>query len=295
MLNSSSDGFYRKMIIVDERIIEQLAELAESFNRIGLKPVICGGLGIYLCFHKAQGQAHLMIRATTDIDLMLTNTQIREEAERLAIAETITDGLGYVVRKGCEYYQFIKEPNQDLDILSPPVEGLEIENFRVKIVKSKLHGHVTPEACFIEEGLRTIRLREFMPDSGESSGLEVQVPSPTNLLLLKLFAFNDRDEGPRQNLERAQAHAWDVYVTIMLTDIDDYHEGQQFLSHHKDSEITRTARSIVVDKFNEVEQAGWRRVLESSGFYPDLNRREKEAILDEAMRRLVRWFGTENR
>jgi hypothetical protein len=279
---------------MDKRLIEQLAELAESFNRIGLKPVICGGLGIYLCFHKTEGQARQMIRATTDIDLMLTNTQVSKEAERRAIAEMITDGLGYVVREGCEYYQFIKELNQDLDILSPPVGGLEVENFRVKIVKSKLHGHVTPEACFIEEGLRTISLRELMPDSVESSSLEVQVPSPTNLLLLKLFAFNDRDEGERQDLERAQAHAWDVYITIMLTDREDYLEGQQFLLRHEDSDIIQTARTIIAGKFNQVEQAGWLRVLESSDFYPNLNRRDKGTRLDEARRRLIRWFDTEH-
>jgi hypothetical protein len=57
---------------MDKRLIEQLAELAESFNRIGLRPVICGGLGIYLCFHEAEGQASRMIRTATDIDLMLT-------------------------------------------------------------------------------------------------------------------------------------------------------------------------------------------------------------------------------
>jgi len=268
-----------------------LADLAESFNRIGLKPVICGGLGLYLCFHKAEGQARQMIRATTDIDLMLTRTQVLKEAERRAIAATITDGLGYIVREGCEYYQFIKEPDQDLDILSPPVEGLEVDNFRIKIVKSKLHGHITPEACFIEEGLRTVSLREFLPDEEQRHGLEVQVPSPTNLLLLKLFAFNDRDEGQRQDSERAQAHAWDIYVIIMLaTSRDDYLEGQDFLSRHEDSDIIQNARSIVGSKFNAVEQAGWRRVLESSDFYPGLNRREKEARLDEAMRRLLRWF-----
>jgi hypothetical protein len=212
--------------MMDKRLIEQLTELAESFNRIGLKPVICGGLGIFLCFHKAQGQARQMIRATIDIDLMLTRTQVLEQARRRAIADMITDGLGYIVREGCEYYQFTKEPDQDLDILSPPVEGLEVDNFRVKIVKSKLHGHITPEACFIEEGLRTISLRELLLDSEEASSFEVQVLSPTNLLLLKLFAFNDRDESQRQNSERAQAHAWDVYVIIMLTDRDDYLEGQ---------------------------------------------------------------------
>lgn len=274
---------------MDNRLIEQLADLAESFNRIGLKPVICGGLGLYLCFHKAQGQASQMIRATTDIDLMLTRSQVLEEAERRAIAEII-NGLGYVVREGCEYYQFIKETDQDLDILSPPVEGLEVDNFRVKIVKSKLHGHITPEACFIEEGLRTVSLREFLSDDERELGLEVQVPSSTNMLLLKLFAFNDRDEGQRLDPERAQAHAWDVYVTITLTDRDDYLEGRQFLSRHEDSDIIQAARSIVGSKFSSVEQAGWRRVLESSDFYPGLNRREKETRLDEARRRLLRWF-----
>jgi len=275
---------------MDKRIIEQLAELAESFNRIGLKPVICGGLGLYLCFHKAQGQAREMIRVTNDIDLMLTPTQVLKEAERLAIAETITDGMGYIVREDCEYFQFTKEP-QDLDILSPPVEGLEVDNFRVKIVKSKLHGHITPEACFIEEGLRTVSLREFLPESEEGGGLEVHVPSPTNLLLLKLFAFDDRDKGQSQDSGRAQAHAWDIYITITLaTSRGDYLEGQDFLARHKDSKIIQTAQTIVGSKFSSIEHSGWHRVLESSNFYSDLNRREKEAMLDKARRRLLRWF-----
>jgi len=74
---------------MDCGLIEQLAELAESFNRIGLKPVICGGLGLYLCFYKAEGQAREMIRVTNDIDLMLTETQVLEQARRQAIAEII--------------------------------------------------------------------------------------------------------------------------------------------------------------------------------------------------------------
>ncbi|MHC4328927.1 MAG: nucleotidyl transferase AbiEii/AbiGii toxin family protein [Planctomycetota bacterium] len=278
---------------MDRRIIEQLTELAESFNRIGLKPVICGGLGIYLCFHKAEGQVRQMIRATTDIDLMLTKIQIFEQARRLAIADTITDGMGYIVREGCEYYQFTKEPDRDLDILSPPVEGLEVDNFRVKIVKSKLHGRITAEARFIEEDIRTVSLREFLSDDEREHGLEVQVPSPTNLLILKLFAFNDRYEGQRQDSERSQAHVWDIYITIVSANRADYLEGQQFLKKHEDSDIIQTARSIVGSKFSVVEQAGWRRVLESSDFYPDLNRPEKEAELDKARRRLLRWFDTD--
>jgi hypothetical protein len=277
-------------MLMDKRIIEQLADLAEAFNRIRIKPVICGGLGIYLCFHKSGDQNQQLIRPTTDIDLMLTESQVLEQAQRRAIADTITEGLGYIVREGCEYYQFTKGSVQHLDILSPPVEGLEIDNFRVKIVRSKLHGHITPEACFIEEGLRTIYLREFLPNDDRRHSFEVQIPSPMNLLLLKLFAFNDRDDGQRQDLERAQAHALDVYITIMLTSRADYLEGQQFLSRHEDSDIILTAQSIVENKFHTIEHSGWRWILESSGFYSNLNRQEREAKLDEARHRLIRWF-----
>jgi hypothetical protein len=80
-----------------------------------------------------------------------------------------------------------------------------------------------------------------------------------------------------------------------LNDRNDYLEEQQFLSRHEDSDIIQTARTIVAGKFNKVGQVGWRRVLESSDFYPDLNRREKEAKLDEARRCLIKWFDTEHR
>lgn len=282
---------------MDRMIFQQLVDLAESFNRIGLKPVICGGLGIYLCFHKSTGSPgdslrsdRQMIRATNDIDLMLTRTQVHEQAQRRAIAEIITEGLGYVVREGCEHFQFKKNPEQSLDILSPPVDGLKVENYRVKIVKSKLHGHITPEACFIEEALRMVPLAKFLPDNESGTGCDVCVPSPTNLMLLKLFAFNDRDAGKRENSERALAHTWDIYILIMLTSRDDYIEGREFLSRHEDSDIVRTARSIVSNKFSSVTQSGWRRILESSGFYPEFNRQQKETRLDEARRRLLRWF-----
>jgi len=82
----------------------------------------------------------------------------------------------------------------------------------------------------------------------------------------------------------------DVYITIRLTGRADYLEGQRFLSRHEDSDVVRTAQSIIRNKFHAVEQSGWRRVLESSAFYPDLDRREKEAKLDEARRRLIRWL-----
>lgn len=57
---------------MDEMILYQLAELAGAFNKIGIKPVICGGLGIYLGFHSRESKVPL--RTTNDIDLILTKT-----------------------------------------------------------------------------------------------------------------------------------------------------------------------------------------------------------------------------
>lgn len=215
---------------MDKRIIEQLADLAEAFNKIQLEPVICGGLGIYLCFHKSESQDRQLIRATTDIDLMLTESQVVEQAQRQAIAEIITDQLQYVVREGREYIHFQKDDDQFLDILAPPIDGFRWDDVRIKLVSSKLHGRVTKEACFVEEDLRAISLSDFLPEGDRRYDLKIQIPSPTNSLLLKLFAFNDRDESKRLNPERAQAHALDVYITIMLTNLADYSEGQRFLS-----------------------------------------------------------------
>lgn len=275
---------------MDRRIFQQLADLAESFNRIGLKPVICGGLGIYLCFNKYEGEAQGLIRTTNDIDLILTKTQVLEQAKCKAIAEIITGELRYIVREGREYLHFKKNNDQYLDILAPPIEGFKTDGFRIKFVRSKLHGHITDEARFIEEDLRTVSLSQFLPDNDKRYNPEVQVPSPTNSLILKLFAFNDRDQGQRQDSERAQAHALDIYIAIMLTTRADYLEGQKFLSRHKDSEIIQKARSIVDSKLSSVDKPGWLLVLEASSFYPEKNVRQKRERLDDAKRRLVRWF-----
>jgi hypothetical protein len=177
-----------------------------------------------------------------------------------------------------------------LDILVPPVEGLVRENYRLKIVESTLHGRLTEEAQFIDEGLKPVSLSGIHAGSKESEEIKVYVPSPTNLMIMKLYAFADRIEGARKTLDLAMEHAWDIFIIIMQTDRSDYLEGRKFLSRHSDSEIIKHAQSIVTNKFSAVNQVGWRCVLEASDFYPNLNRQEKESKLSAAGRRLARWF-----
>jgi hypothetical protein len=272
-------------------IIGQLCKLATAFTEVGVRPVICGGLGIYLSLHGREKD--LPLRTTNDIDLMLTKQQVLEEARRKAISEIITGSLDYRVCEDGKYFMFEKDDQPNLDILTQPidgVEGIDIEGFRAKIVKSCLHAYITQEACFIEEDMRTIPLSELLLDDKEAERLEVCVPSPTNLLILKLFAFNDRDSGERQDDDKARAHAYDIYVLITLANQEDYREGLKFLERHRDSLIIQTAQSIVRNKFSGIEHSGWQSVLESSDFYSGYNRKQKEERLDEARRRLRRWF-----
>jgi hypothetical protein len=262
---------------MNESVLEQLSELARAFNGIGLQPVICGGLAVYL--HFSSRQKDFELRATSDIDLIVTETQAKKKANRLAILKAIKGDLQYCVCSDAKHFMFEKPPANKLDILVPPVQidDLEIENFRVKLVKSQLHGYLTPEACFIEEGLEIIPLKDYF----------VNVPSISNMLILKLFAFDDRHK--RQDTERAQTHAFDIFVIAELSNTADYRQGREFVSKHNDSEIINKTRLIVSERFNDAESTGWEYILRT-GIFPELNLQQKRQRLEHAANRLLRWF-----
>ncbi|MBM4026218.1 MAG: hypothetical protein FJ280_12550 [Planctomycetes bacterium] len=267
-------------------LLNQLREITEAFNRLGLRPVICGGLGLYLLF-RDRPQA---VRATQDIDLMITPSQAGQRATREAIARAILEELQYVTCEEGRCFRFMKVPARRLDILAPPVEAVAIEGGRVKLVRMRLHGRLTPEACFIEEDLRTIDLALLMPGSVPPGSLFVSVPSPANMLILKVFAYEDRDSDPRRDEERAQAHAYDIYLIATLAQLSDYQEGRGFLSRHASSDVIQKAREIVTTRFSALEQSGWKHVLASAAFHPGRPMGERREQLDLARRRLLRWF-----
>ncbi len=276
---------------MDDRVLNHLVELTQAFNGVGLRPLICGGLGTYLLFHDRSPA----VRATSDIDLVIPRSQAVEETRRQAIAEIITGELCYIVRDEAKHFRFAKEPDAQLDILAPPVEGITPQGDRVKLVKSKLHGRLTPEACFIEEDMRSVDLSVLVPAQPLAPGLWVNVPSPTNLLILKLFAFDDRDSEARRNAERAQAHAYDIYLIAELADREDYLEGRQFLDRHAHDEVIRKARAIVETKFQTPGQSGWQHILRSSLFGSGRSAADGQESLDLARRRLLRWFAEPDR
>jgi hypothetical protein len=269
-------------------LIKQLSELAIACQQKDIKPIICGGLGVYLSFCRKEDEIRQMIRATQDIDLMFCRQDLIEEAKRKAMAEIITEKLEYVVQEQKKHHGFKKDPDQELDILVPFVEGLPQMNYRLSIVKSVLHGHITTEAEFIDEDMRTILLSDISKEFGDN--VIIYVPCPTNLMIMKLHAFNDRIKEPHDDLDRAMAHAFDIYVIIMLTNRDDLKDGQSFLFRHTDSDIIQKTKVIIENYFSNYAQAGWQYVLRGNNFYPTMMISDREERLKEASARLVRWF-----
>jgi len=275
-------------------LIKQLSELAEAFRKRDIKPIICGGLGVYLSFCRKEDSVRQMLRATQDIDLMFSKQDLLAEAKRNAMAEIITEELEYHVRDDKKFHGFRKDPNQELDILVPPIVGLKRKNYRLILVKSTLHGHITEEAEYIDEDLRKISISEVFDGISIEEDIIVYVPCLTNLLIMKLYAFNDRLEGERKDSDRAMAHAFDVYITIMLTTRDDFKEGQKFISRHSESEIILKARAIINRSFSDYQKQGWRIVLESPNFYPTMTIDQKYDKLQSASARFLRWFNIQN-
>jgi hypothetical protein len=275
---------------MDDKLIRQLGELASACRQREVKPIICGGLGVYLSFCKKEGQIRQMIRATQDIDLMFCRQDLLQEAKRKAMAEMITGQLQYVVQEDKKHFGFRKEPNQNLDILVPLIKELPQTNYRLKIVESALHGHITQEAEFVDEDLRTILLSDISREYPNGDQVELYIPCLTNLMIMKLYAFYDRIDGTRKKSDRAMAHALDVYIIIMLTDIEDLKAGQKFLSRHRGSDIIGKTKLIIENSFSRYENAGWQTVLGSSNFYPTQSIAQRNEMLKQASTRLLRWF-----
>ena len=103
---------------MDDNLIKQLAELAKACQRKEVKPIICGGLSVYLSFCHKEGEINHMIRATRDIDLMLSKQDLLEKAKRKAIAEIITDELKYIVQPEKKYHGLRRVTSKSLTFLS---------------------------------------------------------------------------------------------------------------------------------------------------------------------------------
>ena len=237
-----------------DTLFRELRRLAAEFAPRGLPVIIGGGYGLLLRQRRVErlverdGAGTLMDvpveRTTRDLDVFLT-VEILADAEKAEAIREVLETLEYVVVPGKESYQFVQEVDETdefprgvkIDLLAPVPRdmgkhpALKLDRIRPdhKKIKNRdvgrLNAFATPEAFTIAEQTEIVSLdvedvREGAvsgePDGG--AGLHAEIPHPFTYLILKLFAYRDRQDDESRDF---RYHAYDLYrVVAMLTEAD---------------------------------------------------------------------------
>jgi hypothetical protein len=162
---------------------------------------------------------HKNVRYTKDTDLVLGAHKLKKSDVKIA---EVLDALNYEVVQEAQRFQFIKKipgskEKMRLEFLASD-QGVIPDGFRVKI-QEDIHAHTClgAEVAIKESELKTIT--GPLPD-GTITTIKIRVAKPYALLMLKLFAMDDRNKnirGPKESehdRERARVHAADVIQLV---------------------------------------------------------------------------------
>src|SRR5690606_16842985 len=135
----------------------------------------------------------------------LLSTEVVADLAQMQALRSALDELGYA--PSVEFMQFQKQTPRGpvkVDLLTGPITPAErIDDLRVKLPRVRplgsveLHAYLTPEAIAADEGALMLPVEGSGP-SGES--VEVRLPGPLTVILMKLHAFRDRLDDPRKDL-----------------------------------------------------------------------------------------------
>ena len=289
-------------------LLDLLYELRDTDMRL----IVGGGYGLYLKRqHLRQSKTRTFFdtypgeRSTEDIDLFL-------QTEILADFPTLMrDALkraNYEDMPEREYWQFYKIiPQLDvsdapemlvkLDLLTPQPAEHYLQQKRVRIDSGSrrvlrvkpgqkgilLHGHLTKEALAIENSPIEVELNG-QRSTGEKFTASILLPQAFTYLVMKLFAFRDR-EFDRNDPEQAMKHAFDLYPIVAMMTENEYHQAQQMTREHQRNDLFHTAADIVGTHFADVEARGMLRIREHPQFKKDFELTEFMKVLAEVFTR----------
>ena len=237
---------------------DSIRELAVRLQPFGIRLMIVGGYGLVL---RVEGIQHSGVRilggrapvsrSTEDIDCFLGAAIISDGMKTQQI-RTVLDDLGYVAET--EHFLFTRAIKTDhatltvrLDLMAAPIEGELAE--RVKIsgprIRPKaydgLHGRLTPEAVFIEDGTMEIDI------SADQSGLIVNLPQAFPYLIMKLFALKD---GPTsKDPAKARRHALDMFIIWTTMTEPEFIAAEALREKHKTHPLMADVRAITATLF----------------------------------------------
>lgn len=246
----------------------ELRRLAAELAPHGIPVIIGGGYGLLLRQQRVEeergrGGAETLMqvpvdRATRDLDVFLTVEVLADVGMAEAIREALRV-LGYTVVLGRESYQF-EQPVAEteafprgvkVDLLAPvPAQMSEYPTLQLDGIRNDqrkirnrtvrhLNAFATPAAFTVGEQTERVALGDV---------LHAEIPHPFTYLVLKLFAYRDRQHDESADY---RYHAYDLYrIVAMMTEseVDAAIEMHgRFGSDPVVAEATRIAAALFAD------------------------------------------------
>jgi hypothetical protein len=272
-----------KMINLHTALLDLLYEIKDTEIRL----IIGGGYGIYLKddYVRRMGiktlfQEKPKPRSTNDMDLFL-RPELLIHSDKLKPLAVAISKLGYIVIPGAENYQFVKPgPQGDeagsikIDILTGPENKFDGTSVITDTRRAKpkpsvgIHAHLVNEAPTLEDGLLLISLSGNL-SSGKPWEGEISLPHPYTYLMMKLFAFRDRQGDT--NKDYGRYHALDLYTILANTTESEWEEAKQFRDGFRGEAKVSEARKIVSEYFSGTDRFGIIRLKESPYYRPELH------------------------
>lgn len=254
------------MTDADDLLGTELARLARALRPHGLPVLIGGGYGLVL------RQKHVEVigvptrravpeaRATSDLDVFLTAEVIADASRVDALRETLHQ-LAYRPVETARYFQFVRDVDVrgaarevKVDLLAPPPrDPVRLERVKVDATRIRpravqgIHARTAPEAFMVGECALGIWL-------GADDPVEVFLPHPFSFVLLKLFAYRDRQDDKATDFGRY--HAFDLYrIVAMMTDAE-LLEAEALRDRYADDVVVVEAREIISTLFGHADAPG---------------------------------------
>jgi hypothetical protein len=274
-----------------------LLDLLQTIEGEDIQLIIGDGFGIYLKADyirrlnlRTLFQAWPEPRATNDLDLFLRPELLIHPTKLKPLAKALAS-LGYQVVPGAEKYQFVKPGpggiragSIKIDILTGPKSFFVGSKVKTNGRRARpypsvgLHAHPVDEIPTLEIWLLSISLQGNL-SSGDFWKAEVFLPHPYTLLMMKLFAFEDRLDDANKDFGRY--HALDLYTILATTTEEEWNQAQVIRNQNTEEPYIAEAGNLVTKYFSELNQIGMIRLRESPYFRPELQIDEFMSVLKE--------------
>ena len=274
-----------------------LLDLLYELRNTDIKPIICGGFGIFLkTEHVRRLRARTFLqewpepRSTNDLDLFLRPELLIRANELKPFSEAISR-LGYQVVAGAEKYQFMR-PGFDgsdvgsikIDLLTGPQRCFEDTRVKADARRARpspsvgIHAHPMNEVPMFAEGLLESTL-EGKLGAGDPWCAEIFLPQIYTFLTMKLFAFKDRLAD--SNKEFGSYHALDMYTILATAMEHEWDLALKISQKYSDDTVIVEAGQLVLEHFSALNRQGMIRLQESPYYRPSLQLEDFMSALQE--------------